>query len=437
MTAGKRTKRGVLGLLAVMPDVLNRASIGGRTTRGLRGLPWSTGVGDWPLATGCRPLMLLVWVVWSVGVGGVGLADDRSLDKYFYEAEDALTEQAPRRAIEALKEYKKYADKKYAGVTAEREWEFLYIYGTLLANYGTTVKEVKEGHALLVKVGEKLMKKRRGTKEYRAALRQESKAEKRLKALEEEEARRAEALRPGRSFRDCDACPEVVVVPAGSYMMGSEKGDSDEKPVHRVTIAQQLAVGKYEVTFAEWEACVAGGGCGGYRPDDEGWGRGRRPVINVSWEDAQNYVRWLSEETGKPYRLLSEAEWEYVARAGTTTRYTWGDEIGRNRANCDGCGSRWDNKQTAPVGRFAANAFGLHDMHGNVWEWTQDCWHNNYRGAPSNGGAWESGECSGRVLRGGSWYDRPRNLRSANRYWNSVGIRYNDSGFRLARTLTP
>ena len=255
-----------------------------------------------------------------------------------------------------------------------------------------------------------------------------------------EEDRRAEPWRAGRIFQDCDACPEMVVVPAGSFMMGDNEPGYEydsERPLHQVTIAQPFAVGKYEVTFAEWEACVAGGGCNGYRPDDEGWGRGRRPVIHVSWEDAQNYVRWLSEETGKPYRLLSEAEWEYVARAGTTTRYTWGDEIGRNRANCYRCGSQWDAEQTAPVGMFAANAFGLHDVHGNVWEWTEDCWNKGYAGAPSNGGAWESGECSSRVLRGGSWDDVPRDLRSADRSRGTAGNRSGNNGFRLARTLTP
>ena len=251
---------------------------------------------------------------------------------------------------------------------------------------------------------------------------------------------------PGDVFRDCDACPEMVVVPAGSYLMGSpasEEGrEDDEGPVHRVTIAQLLAVGKYEVTFAEWDACVAGGGCGGYRPNAV-WGRGTRPVINVSWKDAQAYVRWLSEQTGQGYRLLSEAEWEYVARAGTTTPFHTGATISTEQANYDGnfiYGSGREGKyreRTVAVGSFLTNGFGLHDVLGNVWEWTQDCWNVGYGGAPADGRAWESGDCSQRVLRGGSWNYFPRDLRSANRGRNTSGYRYSDGGFRLARTLTP
>ena len=245
----------------------------------------------------------------------------------------------------------------------------------------------------------------------------------------------------GTVFRDCPNCPEMVVVPAGSFMMGSppsEEGRYDnEGPVHRVAFAAPFAVGVFEVTFAEWDACVSAGGCGGYRPDDAGRGRGSRPVGNVSWDDAQSYVGWLSRSTGKDYRLLSESEWEYVARAGTSTRYWWGDDIGRGRANCDSCGSQWDYESTAPVGSFAANAFGLHDVHGNVWEWTEDCWNESYAGAPEDGRAWEGGECSRRFLRGGSWSNNPRLLRSAYRLWIDSGNRYNNNGFRVARTLTP
>ena len=257
---------------------------------------------------------------------------------------------------------------------------------------------------------------------------------------EEAERRKLERT-AGRQFRDCPECPELVVVSEGWYMMGSLSGEAgrggDEGPVHRVTIDRPFAVGVREVTFGEWDACVSDKGCGGYRPDDAGWGRGPRPVVNVSWREAKAYVEWLSGETGEEYRLLSESEWEYVARAGTETRYWWGDEIGRNRANCRGCGSRWDGRQTAPVGSFSANAFGLYDVHGNVREWVEDCWNASYAGAPSDGKAWVSGDCDWRVLRGGSWIDAPRNLRSASRNRLTTGNRNLGNGFRVARTFTP
>ncbi len=205
-----------------------------------------------------------------------------------------------------------------------------------------------------------------------------------------------------------------------------------------MTIPQAFAVSKYEVTFEDWDRCVAGGGCGGYAPDDEGWGRGRQPVVNVSWEHAQEYVAWLSEQTGQTYRLPSEAEWEYVARAGSSSQYSWGNDIGIGLASCDGCGGQWDSWQTAPVGSFEANAFGVHDMHGNVWEWVQDCWNNNYSGAQSDGSSWLSGNCTTeRVLRGGSWFDDSWYVRSAFR--GSFGPWYsnNAGGLRVARTLNP
>ena len=245
----------------------------------------------------------------------------------------------------------------------------------------------------------------------------------------------------GTKFRDCEDCPEMVVVPSGSYRMGSPSSESgseiDEGPEHEVTIARPFAVGVYEVTFDEWDACVSDKGCGGRGAGDEGWGRGRHPVINVKWDDVQAYVEWLSRKTGEEYRLLSEAEWEYVARAGTRAAYWWGDSIGHNRANCDGCGSRWDDRQTAPVGSFSANPFGLYDVHGNVWERVEDCWQGGYFGAPSDGSAWKSGHCGRRVARGGSWYDGPSDLRSANRDWSTTSDWHDYVGFRVARTLTP
>ena len=245
----------------------------------------------------------------------------------------------------------------------------------------------------------------------------------------------------GDVFRDCPDCPEMVVVPAGSFTMGSppsEEGRSDsEGPQHEVTIGSKFAVGVYEVTFDEWDACVSGGGCGGYRPDDEGWGRGGRPVINVSWEDARAYAEWLSGETGESYRLLSEAEWEYVARAGTVTRFWWGDAIGLNRANCDdSCGDHYANP--SPVGSFGANAFGLHDVHGNVLEWVEDCWHENYARAPRDGSAWlggQGGDCSLRVFRSGTWMSAPLFLRSAGRAGSESGLRLFLYGFRLFRSV--
>ena len=247
----------------------------------------------------------------------------------------------------------------------------------------------------------------------------------------------------GTTFHDCAGCPEMMVVPAGSYPMGSPTDetdrDPDEGPVHQVTIGEPFAVGRHEVTFAQWDACHAAGGC--FRnPDDQGWGRGNRPVVDVSWLDAQEYVAWLSESTGYRYRLPSESEWEYVARAGTTTRYWWGDAIGENRANCNGCGSAWDNLQTAPVGSFSPNSFGLHDVHGNVWERVQDCWNASYGGAPSDGSAWESGECEQRVRRGGGWSTLPQYLRGANRAWVSPpgGLYEGEiTGFRVVRALAP
>jgi formylglycine-generating enzyme required for sulfatase activity len=247
-------------------------------------------------------------------------------------------------------------------------------------------------------------------------------------------------LKPKDSFKECPDCPEMVVVPAGSFTMGAPPLDtdsfSDERPPHQVTFAKPFAVGKVAVTFVEWEVCVSGGACGDYRLDDRGWGRANRPVIDVSWEDAKSYAAWLSNKTGKPYRLLSEAEWEYAARAGTVTRYFWGDEIGSNRANCKGCGSQWGN-QTAPVGSFAPNAFGLYDMHGNVWQWIEDCRNDSYDGAPRDGSAWKIGDCARRVLRGGSWFSGPRNLRAANRSGRDTRDRNDAIGFRLARTLNP
>ena len=248
------------------------------------------------------------------------------------------------------------------------------------------------------------------------------------------------ALKPMDYFKECARdCPAMIVLPAGSFTMGSptaEQGHNTvEEPQHKVTIAKPFAVAKFELTFADWDACVAYGDCDPHISDG-GFGRGQQPVINVDWDDAQRYVAWLSRMTGKPYRLLSEAEYEYATRAGTQTAYPWGDEIGKGNANCNHCGSRWDGKQTAPVGSFAPNGFGLYDMVGNVYEWVEDCDHNNYNSAPEDGTTWIRGFCSSRVVRGGSWFVEPKSLRSASRGWSPTGIRNSLVGFRVGRTLS-
>ena len=250
------------------------------------------------------------------------------------------------------------------------------------------------------------------------------------------------------TFQDCPDCPEMVVVPAGSFRMGCVSGSrncgSDEPPVLQVRIDRPFALSAKEVTFEQWDACAADDGCGGYRPSDEGWGRGTHPVVNVSWEDVQQYVQWLSDQTGASYRLPSESEWEYAARAGSETEYAWGDEIGSDRANCGECGESWNDKRhSAPVGLFAPNAFGLYDMHGNVWEWVEDAYRASYDGGPSDGSAYllppspEKGVKRLRVLRGGSWISSAKHLRSAYRYRYAQDRRYFTNGFRVARTLKP
>jgi formylglycine-generating enzyme required for sulfatase activity len=247
------------------------------------------------------------------------------------------------------------------------------------------------------------------------------------------------------SFRDCGDCPEMVPVPTGTFMMGSAENESerlgDEGPQHRVTIARPFAIGKYAVTFAEWDACVADGGCGGYKPSDNGWGRGDHPVIYVFWRDAQNYVRWLRAKTGMAYRLPSEAEREYAARAGTSTPFWWGTAISTSQANYNGDytygnGKKGQNRAaTLPVSSFEPNPWGLYQMHGNVWEWADDCFHGGYYAPPTDGSAWKGGLCFLHVIRGGSWQDAPAWLRSARRLgWVT---RWRHVGFRVARSMEP
>ena len=236
------------------------------------------------------------------------------------------------------------------------------------------------------------------------------------------------------------AVGEIISIPGGTFRMGNLSGDGywRSKPVHGVTVAT-FRMSKYEVTFEQWDACVADGGCGGYMPDDMGWGRGNLPVINVSWDDVQLFIDWLNDRTSGNYRLPTEAEWEYAARAGSTTDYSWGNSIGSNRANCENCGSRWDGGfydggRTAPVGSFSANSWGLHDMHGNVNEWVQDCWNKTYKGSvPTDGSAWMSGDCNVRMYRGGSWASWALDLRSDRRFGSHRSSRRSGIGFRLVQ----
>lgn len=234
----------------------------------------------------------------------------------------------------------------------------------------------------------------------------------------------------GAPQRDCTGCPELVAIPAGSFQMGSNDLYEFEKPVHPVTV-RGFYLGAREVTFEEWDLCIDQGGCA-YRPDDRGLGRGKRPVTDIHWNDASAYLAWLSARSGKPYRLPTESEWEYAVRAGTATTYPWGQTLVKERANCLGCNDQ-KRGSTVPAGQFPANAFGLYDMAGNAAEWVADCWSENYRSAPRDGSAYTVGGCRERVLRGGSFNNDPRYLRSAARFKYEADVRFYTNGFRVAR----
>lgn len=229
--------------------------------------------------------------------------------------------------------------------------------------------------------------------------------------------------------------PQMAVIPAGRFRMGDlhGNGDDNERPVHEVIISNSFALARHEVTFEEYDRFA--NATSRPLPDDEGWGRGSRPVINVSWNDANAYTRWLAEQTGQPYRLPTEAEWEYSARAGTESIYWWGNQPGQDYAVCDGCDSRWGGQQTAPVGSMKPNPWGLHDMSGNVDEWVLDCYQPDYSNAPDDGSAVRTSDCTHRVMRGGSWFDIPRVVRPASRYRHPANSSRNSWGFRVALDL--
>jgi formylglycine-generating enzyme required for sulfatase activity len=236
---------------------------------------------------------------------------------------------------------------------------------------------------------------------------------------------------PTSTVRDCPECPELALIPAGSFNMGSTEMFPFEAPVHPVTIRDAFYLGQREVTLAEWGACVADGGCA-YSPPGQSATRDQTPVTNLDWNDAHQYANWLRKKTGKAYRLPSESEWEYAARAGGTTTYIWGPKLEMNMANCAGCN---EPKNTGPVptGSYPPNAFGLYDMAGNVAEWVEDCWHDSYKSAPADGSAWGKPQCQERVLRGGSFNNDPRYVRSASRFKYDFDVRYYTNGFRVAR----
>jgi formylglycine-generating enzyme required for sulfatase activity len=267
----------------------------------------------------------------------------------------------------------------------------------------------------------------------------------------------AQEAKPGTTFKDCPVCPEMVVIPPGEFVMGSpieESGQTDEKPQHKVKIAKPFAVGKLEVTFDQWDACTAEGKCP--KASDDDLGRGERPAININWGEARGYAQWLSQKTGKKYRLLSESEWEYSARAGTTTPWYWGISEGSQGSfrTCQYANVHDESSsaahplyvwsahpcddgfaETAPAGKFKPNAFGLHDMSGNVREWIEDCFHLNYTGAPADGSAWQEATCEKRVVRGGGWIDGFQTVRSAYRHTLVAAQQAYHVGFRIARDL--
>ncbi len=240
------------------------------------------------------------------------------------------------------------------------------------------------------------------------------------------------ATRALTPLRDCELCPEMVSIPPGSFVMGRERGDPSERPARRVTIGKPFAIGRFEVTVAEWQACVEDGVCKLKPPSGA---TPKSPMRNLSFDDAEQYAQWLSKKTGRPYRLPSESEWEYAARGGSSSTYWWGDDVGTTHANCSDCGVPWDRRQPAEAGRYATNGFGLNDTQGGVAEWVGDCWVHTHEGAPVDGSARQEKVCSSRVLRGGSWRNGKDEVTSASRLGYDGVVRYYTNGVRVVRDL--
>lgn len=235
----------------------------------------------------------------------------------------------------------------------------------------------------------------------------------------------------GTEIKDCPACPTLISLPPGSFTMGSNSSDPSEKPAHQVTLSAPFAIGKTEVTVQQWNSCVEAGACHKLAQG----GSANAPARDVSWDDAQQYLKWLSATSGKAYRLPTEAEWEYAARAGTSTRYWWGEQMAAGKANCKDCGQPWGLEGPANAGTFAANPFGLHDMNGSVWEWASDCWHSTFKDAPSDGRSWDQPNCTVRVIRGGSWREGAAYMVSSTRFKYDASVRHSQNGLRVARSL--
>jgi formylglycine-generating enzyme required for sulfatase activity len=235
------------------------------------------------------------------------------------------------------------------------------------------------------------------------------------------------------AVKDCDACPLMVALSPGPFTMGSNSSDPSERPAHKVALRTPFAIGKYEVTVGEWTQCVKASVCPSVPSAANA--ADRLPMRDVSWDEAQLYLKWLSTVSRRPYRLPTEAEWEYAARGGTTTRYWWGEQMKGGNSSCQGCGEPWKADAPPPVGSFVANPFGLADMNGSVWEWVQDCWHSSYKGAPADGSAWADGNCQSRVIRGGSWREDGSYMLSTTRFKYDASVRQSQNGFRVARTL--
>lgn len=237
----------------------------------------------------------------------------------------------------------------------------------------------------------------------------------------------------GGESKDCGACPVMITLPAGSFTMGNNADDPSEKPSHRVSLAAPFAIGKYPVTVEQWNACADTNACPKLAPETNTVKNA--PARDLSWDDTQAYVKWLGKITGKTYRLPTEAEWEYADRAGTTTRFWWGDQVRKGMANCTDCGPPYHKEAPEPVGSFAPNPNGLYDMNGGVWEWVSDCWHSSYQGAPTDGRPWDTPGCNARVIRGGSWREGTDYMLTSTRFRYNQSVRQSQNGFRVVKEL--